>query len=484
MSDEYYRHTSSGRTTASTLIGDVGIALRLKYAFRHALKRNPWVSRWCAELMSRELADPDVHRERQRALLRRLFREARQIPAYAVHAQRDRDTDPLEQLRSFPLIDKHEVLRHPGDFIQGGRLPSHRFTVAATSGTTGTPFDVYRSINSMLTEEAFHLQHWHWAGWRPGQRQAVLRGESVVPAERSQPPYWFEDLAGDQLLLSTRHLDRDTASHFANRLRRFGTRVLRAYPSAAHDLATFAEECGIPLRIDAVITGSEMLYDFQRGRIERVLGARVYDFYSMTERVAFAAECERGRMHVNPEYGIVEILDPQGRPTNDDGVLVGTSLHNFVMPLIRYRMGDTARWSREPCPCGRTYPVIERISGRLADQLFDREGRAVNGTLIGFAFDGMKNIRKAQVAQVAWDRWEIRIVPARGYNTRDGERVLANLARQVSARVSARVVLVSDIAALPSGKYQWVVQEWRPAAGEHRWARAASPPLRRAGSDR
>jgi phenylacetate-CoA ligase len=462
----------------------VGIGLRLKYAFRHVLKRNPLVSRWCAELMSREMADPGVHRTRQRQLLERLFREARQIPAYAAHAHMDERTDAIEHLQRFPLIDKHEVLRHQSDYFQGGRMPSHRFTVAATSGTTGTPFDVYRSLNSMVTEEAFHLQHWHWAGWRPGQRQAVLRGDSVVPTERRQPPYWFEDVAGDQLLLSTRHLDRDSAAHFAERLRRFDTRLLRAYPSAAHDLAVFTEECGIPLRIDAVITGSEMLYGFQRERVERVFGARVFDFYSMTERVAFAAECERGRLHVNPEYGVVEILDPHGRPTDGEGMLVGTSLHNYVMPLIRYRMGDTARWSREPCACGRTYPVIEHISGRLADQLFDRDGRAVNCTLIGFAFDGMKNIRKAQVAQVSADRWEIRIVPSADYSHGDGERVLARLSRHVSARVSAQIVLVTDIDSLASGKYQWVVQEWQPAAGELRWKNGSAAGLRRSGSSR
>jgi phenylacetate-CoA ligase len=164
-------------------------------------------------------------------------------------------------------------------------------------------------------------------------------------------------------------------------------------------------------------------------------------------------------MHVNPEYGVVEIVDALGRPTDHEGTIVGTTLHNHLMPLIRYRMNDTARWSQEPCPCGRTYPVIENIGGRLADQLFDRDGRAVNCTMIGFAFDGMKHIRKAQVAQVAQDQWVIRIVPGAGYGKADGERVLARLAKLVSARVTARVEIVPEIAALPSGKYKWVVQE-------------------------
>ena len=47
-----------------------------------------------------------------------------------------------------------------------------------------------------------------------------------------------------------------------------------------------------------------------------MFNARVFDFYSMAERVAYAAQCEHGRMHVNPEYGVLEIVDEHGRATD------------------------------------------------------------------------------------------------------------------------------------------------------------------------
>ncbi len=434
----------------------------LKYAGRHALKRNPWVMGWCADLMSRESAPPASHIARQELLLGRVFDEARRIPAYARFARHAPDKDRLGYLRDvFPIIDKTALLQRRTEFFPGGKPPAFPATVAATSGTTGTPLDVYRSLGSILWEEAFHLQHWHWAGWKRGQRQAVLRGDLVVPVERLRPPFWFKDPAGAQLVLSARHLDRKTAPLIAEELRRFGATQLRAYPSAAYELATLLEEAGIPVQFPAVITGSEMLYEFQRRRIESVFKARVFDFYSMAERVAYAAECEHGRMHVNPEYGVLEIVDEHDQPTSGEGTIVGTALHNSALPLIRYRMNDTARWCPEPCPCGRTYPVIEKIGGRLADQLYDLDDRAVNCTVIGFAFDGMRNIEKAQVVQSAADRWVIRIVPGVGYTADDGRQVLEKLAAQVSARVVAHVELVDQIPALPNGKYKWVVREYR-----------------------
>jgi phenylacetate-CoA ligase len=448
------------------------VSLALRYAGRHAIKRNALVSRWTSELVRRERVEPALHRARQDALLGRVLSAARRIPAYARHVAKAPDKHRVAWLAdAFPIFDKTSLLEEPTQFFPEGRLPRHRTTVAATSGTTGTPLDVYRSFGSILWEEAFHLQHWHWAGWKRGRRQAVLRGDRVVPLERRQPPFWFQDTAGSQLVFSTRHLHRDSARHFAQELQRFGATHLRAYPSAAYDLATFIAEAGMSVRLDAVITGSEMLYDFQRRRIESTFGCKVFDFYGMAERVAFAAECEHGRMHVNPEYGIVEIVDEHGRPTDGEGMIVGTSLHNHVVPLIRYRMNDSARWSREPCPCGRTYPVIERIGGRLADQLYDLDGRAVNCTIIGFAFDGMRNIRRAQVAQTAADRWVIRIVPAPNYTAADGQRVLDALAAQVSARVHAHVELVSQLPAQANGKFKWVTQEFQRAP------RSAAAPL-------
>jgi phenylacetate-CoA ligase len=450
------------------------VALKLKYASRHAIRRNPWVFRWCADLVSRERADPAVHRSRQEMLVADLLRSARHVPAYAALARRAPGSGLTDYLRdAFPLIDKTTLISRQGEYFPHGRKPAHPAVVAQTSGTTGSPLDVYRSVGSILREEAFHLQHWRWAGWHRGTPQAVLRGDMVVPMDRREPPFWFEDAAGKQLVLSTRHLDRRNAGAFAEALRRFGAAQLRAYPSAAHDLAMVIEDAGIPVKFDSVITGSEMLYDFQRTRIESVFHAKVFDFYGMAERVAFAAACEHGRLHVNPEYGIVEIVDEQGRPTDGEGTIVGTSLHNSAMPLIRYRMNDTARWSREPCPCGRTYPVIEAVSGRLADQLYDLDGRAVNCTVIGFAFDGMHNIRKAQVAQEAADRWTIRVVPGPNYTAGDGQRVLDKLAKEVSARVAATIEVVEDIPKMPNGKFKWVVRNYQPGISPPRDQAAA-----------
>jgi hypothetical protein len=452
--------------SAGSSAGWTNLTLVLKYGVAGGLRaRSPLVARRCAGLLGRERADPALHRARAEALLARTLRAARRIPAHAGAAARAPDSDLLAWLsREVPIMDKASLKTQREAYYpnRGRRLPW--WPLGESSGSTGSPTEVFRSLDSILWEEAFHRQHWRWAGVHAAERQAVLRGDRVKPLEDREPPYWLEDRVGRQLVMSTRHLDERTARDFAEAIARFGAVQLRAYPSAAYALAAALEGRRPRTRLWSVITGSEMLYPFQRAKIEAALGARVYSFYGMSERAVFAAECEHGRMHVNPEYSIVEIVDERGRPTDDEGFLVGTTLHNDAMPLLRYRLTDTARWDRRPCPCGRTYPVIEALSGKIEDRVYDLRGRPITAAVVGFAYKGLLNIRKGQIAQVARDRWVARLVPGPGYGAADAERFLANVRTHVSADVDVAIELVDDIPALPSGKYKWVSQEWRGAA--------------------
>ena len=51
-------------------------SLSLKFAGRHAFKRNPQVLRWHKELVERERVPPGLHRARQEVLLARVFETA------------------------------------------------------------------------------------------------------------------------------------------------------------------------------------------------------------------------------------------------------------------------------------------------------------------------------------------------------------------------------------------------------------------------
>lgn len=432
---------------------------------RHLIRRNPFALARARGLIAREALPAQALLDRQAALLRASLEVARaRLPAYAGLPPCPHDRDPREWLRAhYPVISKPDLIARRADYYPNGGSRRPWWPLGKTSGTSGTPLEVFRSMDSVIWEEAFHLQFWSWAGHRHGGSQAILRGDQVVPAGQSQPPFWLWDQFGKQLFISTRHMTARTAGSILDQIASSGAAQLRAYPSSSYELARAAEQLRHPLSLRAVITGSEPVYPAQREQIERAFGCRVFDFYGMAERIAFAAQCEHGYYHLNPEYSYVEILDEQNRPTDDFGYVVGTTLHNLVMPLLRYRISDRARWVSGPCPCGRHYPRIELSSGKVEDQLYDADNNPVSASIITFALKGMEHISKTQMAQVGPGEWEVRIVPEAEFTKADEEKMLGNIRELVSDRVTARVRLMDDIPLQPSGKFKWVAQEWAGA---------------------
>lgn len=385
----------------------------------------------------------------------------RQLPHYAAIALPPAHADPFAWLRThYPVIDKRDLLNGRATLYPRAGKRRPWWPAGKTSGTSGTPLEVFRSIDAVMWEEAFHLQAWHWAGYRHGAPQAVLRGDQVCAPAQRQAPYWHLDPFGKQLFVSTRHLSAGTAQAILDAIAASAPVILRAYPSACYDLAQHAERAGHALRLQAVVTSSEPLYPLQREHIERAFGCPVFDTYGMAERAAFAAQCEAGYYHLHPEYAWVEILDEDNQPTSDFGNIVGTTLHNHVMPLLRYRLSDRARWVPGDCPCGRHTPRIELSSGKVEDQLYDSEGTAVSASIVTFAFKGLAHIRKSQVAQTGPGAWVVRIVPEAGYTDADTAALKGNFERYISDKIAVSVSLVDEIALMPSGKYKWVSQEW------------------------
>ena len=172
------------------------------------------------------------------------------------------------------------------------------------------------------------------------------------------------------------HLLPKNLPYYAAALEDFRPVYLCGYPSSMHVLAEYYRRAGQrPAPLKAVLTSAETLLDTQRRTIEETFRTRVFDQYGQTEMQSFWYECPAGRMHAHPLAGITEILRPDGSPAapGEMGEIVLTGLINYAMPLIRYRVGDTARASSEKCPCGRGMPVIQEIGGRLDDFVYTRE---------------------------------------------------------------------------------------------------------------
>jgi phenylacetate-CoA ligase len=152
------------------------------------------------------------------------------------------------------------------------------------------------------------------------------------------------------------------------RLGHYGFNVIVSDPFWLARLTEIALERGRPGSVKLLIGGGEGITARGRAELERVWGAPLCMTYASTEAATVLGfECpERNGYHVNEFDFHIEI----DRPDIDGyGEVVLTTVTRRVMPLIRYRTGDVARWVTGPCRCGLSFRRLSPIRGRLDEQV-------------------------------------------------------------------------------------------------------------------
>lgn len=365
--------------------------------------------------------------------------------------------EPFAALRKIPLLSKEILRARPKDLITQEPLPKATINFKS-SGTTGTPTEIFYTPEFHALELAVpEARNLGWAGVSYRERRVMFGVRKVCRFEQHKPPFWRYSPAENMAYASVYHLSYKFLPHYLEFLRTYHPAIIMGYPSALNTIASYAiEHNDKPAPAKAVFTTSETVTAEARERIETAFQCRIYDRYCAVEMCLFASQCEYGRYHVSPEVGIIEILDSDGNnvPLGVMGEVVCTGLQNTLQPLIRYRIGDVARWAiNQSCPCGRAMPIIESIEGRFEDICLTPDGREM--LRFDTVFKGVKNIREAQVIQETLDLFTIHVVPAGGFGDHDIERIQTNMQLHVGS-VRTEVKSVEAIPRTASGKFKAV----------------------------
>ena len=161
---------------------------------------------------------------------------------------------------------------------------------------------------------------------------------------------------------------REDPSEAYARLAEYRFNVIVSDPFWLARLTEIARERGRPGPLKLLIGGGEGITPRTRAELESFWGALVCMTYASTEAATILAfECtHRAGYHVNEFDFCVEIVDAD---SDGYGEIVLTTVNRRVMPLIRYRTGDVARWLPDACPCGLPFRRLSPLRGRLDEQV-------------------------------------------------------------------------------------------------------------------
>ncbi|MBQ4487853.1 MAG: phenylacetate--CoA ligase [Ruminobacter sp.] len=284
------------------------------------------------------------------------------------------DIHELSDLAKFPFINKQTERETQGVGSFLGELccvPEEEVIfISSSSGSTGVP-----TISPFTKEDFDEFQdtesRWFWqVGMRPKDRyihalnfSLYVGGPDVIGAQNlGALCIWGGTLPSERLLFV---------------LKTYQPTIIWTSPSYAWYLGETAKKNGIDpkkdLAIKTIIVAGEMggSIETTRKAIEDLWGAKVYDFYGLSDIYgACAAMCDaKDGLHIAEDQIYVETVDLHtGKviPNGQVGELVYTTLRKKARPMIRFRTGDIGRIDQTKCSCGRTHGRIH-ILGRKDD---------------------------------------------------------------------------------------------------------------------
>ncbi len=229
----------------------------------------------------------------------------------------------------------------------------------------------------------------------------------------------------------------------------FKTTALISTPGYAINIASALEQLQVHperLHLRLALLGGEHWSDALRQQLESRLHIITIDTYGPTELMGpgVAGECRlRHGLHINEDHFIVEVIDPKTLaplPPAQEGELVFTTITKEGFPLIRYRTGDISSLDISPCPCGRTFARMSRVTRRTDDMIlfrglgfFPSQIEAILSDLEGASPD-YQIILDREGSQ---DRLEIQVEVSEKIPSLDEVKTLENLRGRISRRVEA-----------------------------------------------
>lgn len=430
------------------------------------LRRQQWLPR------------EEVEAVQRRRLIRLLQHAFENVPYYravlgsagvvrgdgSVHLERFTEIEPLSR----------QVVIREGQNLWSRTASPRECHLNASGGSTGEPVrhlqDRVRREYGLAVKALFD----EWTGYRVGRRQVRLWGSErdlgvANESLKRRVGRWLRS----ELWLNAFRMDETRMREYVRRINAFRPYQLLGYANSLYELATFVQREGLDVHAPgAVMSSAGTLFPHMRERIEGVFRAPVFNRYGSREVGDVACECERHRgLHVCTPTHLIEVLGPDGGPVGpgEVGEVVVTLLTNHAMPLIRYRIGDMAAWAEEECPCGRTWPLLREVAGRVTDVFY----RADGGVVLPEAFIHLigvvvrpRSIRQFQVVQRSYDQVVVRAVvwPEMASSfAEECEKIAWHVRHLMGPECRVEFEVVDELRPTPSGKFRYTVSEVAPS---------------------
>ena len=373
----------------------------------------------------------------------------------------------INELSKVPCLTK-EIIRFEKDNIYSDDISKRDSFKNSSGGSTGEPITIMQdSQYAMSNKVSTHLA-FSWRGYEPYDDKIVIWGAERDTFEGKKPlKNILKDFYHNVLVLNSFSMSEKDMRDYIEILNRHQPKLIQAYAQSIFEIAKFAKKNNIYVKKqNAIHLGAGTVYAFMRNLIEEVFGCKAYNSYGSREVGPIASECSKQNgLHIMMEHTVVEVLNKKGEPCKygEQGEIVVTTLNNYSMPLIRYKIGDIGILEEyTECKCGCSYPKLEKVVGRTTDIFKTVSGSVVVPEyfihLIGVV-NNRGSIKLFQVVQEALDRVVVKIVKDGEIKEEELSDIKEKIRLVMGKECEVVFEFVSEIAKTKTGKFLYTVSK-------------------------
>lgn len=364
------------------------------------------------------------------------------------NAIKQKDIQSLEDLERIPIL-KREFLKNNLNNLTV-RQPKEK-EARKSSGSTGTPVKFFLDAPTMSFRNATYVRLLDMMGIKLTDRTAQFDAEVFLKPENHNRTALHSKVL-NKIFLSSKAVSSDDLRFFAKTIGSFKPKLLVGPSSMLFLLANYVKENKLNIKVDKMLNIQENIDAHQRRFIEQTFDSEVFNFYSVNEQVCSAMECPSHNMHIYMCKGIIEVVNEKGRSTYDkEGRIIATGLTNYLMPLIRYEVGDLGVVTKKVCGCGRESLILKSVKGRTSD-VFKYKDKIIHTSLFSVLLYKFKGFSEWQFIQDSEDSLTINVVKNKYFTESEKRKIVETFHKLTDKDLRIRICTVRSIPRGSSGK--------------------------------
>lgn len=348
---------------------------------------------------------------------------------------------------NLPIMKKADILENINDFVSDDFIQSsslapdklldeirnlssnHDFslskddvswTVEFTTGSTGKPFPVIKSSKTKFLESRYLLKKRKEIDSRANINNGFLFLHPNLEYIKSLDLWKFNEK--DMRNIIEIWADKKPLWMFAT-------------PMIYANYAKYINELDLDLFGDGNLSfieyTSQGVTSDQKESFSHIYNCKLINNFGSREFWNIAYECPHGKLHLNDEYLLVDVIDECGNIINVYGKTGDIIITNFInrdMPFTKYYLGDKAKIIKNNCSCGCQSDILElelqndgdmmKGSGLSGSKTFRRVMRGI------YFHDYINDIKKIRVVQESENEFAVYLEKEKINDTYFEERFL------------------------------------------------------------